>query len=155
MFKRHIILISSAVAVLALAIGAYAYFTTTGTGSGTATAGSNSGSLTMVAAGLAGILPGDGGKTVTFTASNSSATTSLHVNTISFVSVTSSGTCQTFLTANPGQFSMAPVTSNTNVPKSASGFALTGSGLLLWPDSATLDQTPCAGASLTLTVSSS
>jgi hypothetical protein len=155
MFKRHIILISSAVAVLALAVGAFAYFITTGTGSGTATSGSNSGSLTMVATGFAGILPGDGGKTVTFTASNTSTTTSLRVNTISLTSVTSTGGCQTFLTANPGQFSMAPVTSNTNVPKSASGFALTGSGLLVWPDSATLDQTPCASASLTLTVSSS
>jgi len=154
MFKRHIILISSAVALLALAVGAYAYFTTTGTGSGTATAGSNSGSVTLAATGFAGIVPGDGGKSVTFTGSNSNLTTNLRVSTISFVSVTSAvPACQTFLTANPtGQFSMATVTSNTTVPKGAVVTPLTGTGTLVWADSTTLDQTPCAAAALTLNV---
>jgi hypothetical protein len=155
MSRRHIILISSTVAVLAIAVGAYAYFITTGTGSGTDAAGSNSGSITLAATGFVGILPGDGGKTVTFTGSNSNTTTSLRVSTISFVSVTSSVVpCQAVLTANPGQFTMATVTSNTTVPKGAVVTPLTGTGTLVWADSNTVDQTPCAGALLTLNVSS-
>ena len=52
--------------------------------------------------------------------------------TIVFGSVTSTvSACQTMLTANPGQFTMATVTSNTVVPSGASGLALTGSGTLV------------------------
>jgi hypothetical protein len=142
---------------LALGIGgaAFAYFTTTGAGNGSTTAGANSGSITLHATIAGNILPGDGGQSVTFTGDNSNTTTALFVKTISFVSVTSSDTnCQAVITANPTQFHMADVTSNTSVPASGSGVALNGTGTLIWDNSNTQDQTACAGASLTLNVSS-
>ena len=99
------------------------------------------------------IVPGDGGQAVTFTADNSSAT-SQDVQTISFASVTSTdSTCNAFLTANGGQFSMADVTSNTVVPGNATGATLNGSGTLFWNDEA-YAQNVCAGKNLTLNVTS-
>jgi hypothetical protein len=89
---------------------------------------------------------------VAFTADNSNVT-SQYVNTISFVSVTSTGACQTFLTAKPGQFAMADVTSHTTVPGTQTGYTLTGTGTLVWTDEA-YAQNACAGATLTLNVSS-
>jgi hypothetical protein len=138
---------------LGAAGAAFAYFTTSGSGTGSTTAGTASG-LTLHASIAGAIVPGDGGQSVTFTADNSN-TGAQYVNTISFVSVTSTdGTCQTFLTANPGQFSMADVPSGTDVPGSTvTPFALNGTGTLKWADEA-YAQNACAGKNLTLTVSS-
>jgi hypothetical protein len=155
MNKKVIAIGIAAGLTLGISGAAFAYFTTTGSGTGSATAGANSGAITLHAAIAGNILPGDGGQAVTFTADNSNQTTSLRVNTISFVSVTSSDTaCQTVLTGDPGEFSMANVTSGTTVPAKATGFTLVGTGTLIWANSTTVDQTPCAGAPLTLTVSS-
>jgi hypothetical protein len=138
---------------LALGIGgaAFAYFDGSGTGTGTTTAGSGH-AVTLHASIAGAIVPGDGGQNVTFTADNSNPT-SVDVSTISFGGVTSgTPTCQTFLTANPGEFSMVTVTSNTVVPGNSTGYTLAGTGSLVWANSNTVDQTPCEGASLTLTV---
>lgn len=152
--KKGVALIAVLTVAIAAAVGAYAYFATTGSGSGTATSGSApTAQITLHASFSSGIVPG-GSESVSFTADNANTTSSERVNTISFGSVTSTGACQTFLTANPGEFSMAPVTSNTTVAASASGAALSGIGTLQWADSATVDQTPCAGSPLTLNVSS-
>jgi hypothetical protein len=154
--KKHLskrrVVVSAIVVALAIASGvAYAYWTSTGSGSGTANAATPAGTLTLHAAGFTGIYPG-GSKTVTFTADNAMGTDG-YVTTIVFGSVTSTGTCQTMLTANPGQFTMANVTSNTVVPNGASGLALTGSGTLTWTNLA-VDQSACKGAALTLNVTS-
>lgn len=131
---------------------AFAYFTTTGSGTGSVLAGEPTG-LTLHATIGEDITPGDGGQPVSFTADNSNSGAQ-EVQTISFVSVTSTDTtCNDFLTANPGQFSMADVTSNTDVPGGATAFQLNGAGTLIWNDEA-YAQNDCAGATLTLTVSS-
>jgi hypothetical protein len=144
-----------AVAIIAATGGiAAAYFTTTGSGTGSTTAGANSGSITLHATIVGNILPGDGGQSVTFKADNSNTTTNLFVTTISFVSVTSSDTgCQSVLTGDPTEFSMAAVTSNSSVAPGA-GHTIAGTGTLIWANSSSVDQTPCAGKSLTLNVSS-
>ena len=155
--KKHLskrrVVVSAVVLTLAIASSvAYAYWTSTGAGSGTANAATPVGTLTLHAAGFTGIYPG-GSKTVTFTADNAMGTDG-YVATIVFGSVTSSvPACQTMLTANPGQFTMATVTSNTVVPNGASGLALTGSGTLSWTNLA-VDQSACKGAALTLNVTS-
>ena len=155
--KKHLskrrVVVSAIVLALAIASGvAYAYWTSTGAGSGTASAATPSGSLVLHAAGFTGIYPG-GNKTVTFTADNAMGTDG-YVTTIVFGSVTSTvPLCQTMLTGNPGQFTMANVTSNTVVPNLASGLALTGSGTLIWSNLA-VDQSACKGAALTLNVTS-
>jgi hypothetical protein len=140
--------------VLGIGGAAFAYFDGSGTGTGDTTAGSgHTVTLHATIGGTSAIVPGDGGQPVTFTADNANAT-SVKVATISFGGVTS-GTpdCQTFLTANPGEFTMVTVTSGTVVPGNTSApVALAGTGHLVWADSATADQTPCEGASLTLTV---
>jgi hypothetical protein len=153
--KKGIALIAAVVAVAVAAFGAYAYFTTTGSGSGTANAGANTQTITLHASGWLGIVPGDAGQSVSFTADNPNTTTSLRVRTISFASVTSTDSaCQAVITANPGQFHMAAVTSDTTVPASASLYALNGSGTLLWDNSATQDQSACQNAPLELHVTS-
>ena len=155
--KKHLskrrVVVSAIVVMLAIASGvAYAYWTSTGSGSGTANALTPSGTLTLHATGFLNISPG-GNKTVTFTADNATGSDG-YVTTIVFGSVTSTGACQTMLTANPGQFTMANVTSNTVVPSGASAFALTGTGTLSWTDLAAVDQGACKGAALTLNVTS-
>jgi len=148
--KKHLskrrVVVSAVVLTLAIASSvAYAYWTSTGAGSGTANAATPAGTLTLHAAGFTGIYPG-GSKTVTFTADNAMGTDG-YVATIVFGSVTSSvPACQTMLTANPGQFTMATVTSNTVVPNG-------GSGTLSWTNLA-VDQSACKGAALTLNVTS-
>ena len=154
--KKHLtkrrVVVSAIVLTLAIASSvAYAYWTSTGAGSGTANAATPAGTLTLHATGFLNIYPG-GNKSVTFTADNASGANG-YVATIVFGSVTSTGTCQTMLTANPGQFTMANVTSNTVVPNGASGLALTGSGTLNWTNLA-VDQSACKGAALTLSVTS-
>jgi hypothetical protein len=153
-------LINKKVATIGLAAGlalgvagaAAAYLTTTGSGTGSTTAGTAT-ALTLHATIAGAIVPGDGGQSVTFTADNSAAGNE-NVNTISLVSVTSSNSaCNTFLTSNTGQFTMADVTSDTDVPGHSTAYALTGTGTLVWHDEA-YAQDACAGEPLTLAVQS-
>ena len=142
---------------LLLGVGgaAFAYVVQGGSGTGSTTAGTSS-SVAIQATIAGAILPGDGGQSVTFTATNPNAT-SVKVGTISFVSVTSTTTaCQAVITANATQFSMVAVPSGTTVPGSqATPFPIAGTGTLIWADSATQDQTACVGQPLVLHVTSS
>jgi hypothetical protein len=139
---------------LGAAGAAFAYFQTSGSGQGSTTAGTAS-TVTLQATIAGAIVPGDGGQSVTFTATNLNST-SAKVTTISFVSVTSSTpACQAVITANPSQFSMTDVSSGTVVPANSTvPVSLAGTGTLVWADSLTQDQTACAGQPLTLHVSS-
>ncbi len=137
---------------LGAAGAAFAYFQTTGSGSGTTTAGT-AGSVSLSAVINGAIVPGDGGQTVTISATNNNAT-SAAINTVSGDSplVTSSNTgCQAVITANPSQFSFAQVNeSGQVVPGGGATTQLNVTGTLVWNDSATQDQTACAGKPLTL-----
>jgi hypothetical protein len=153
-------LINKKVAAIGLAAGlalggagaAFAFFSTTGGGVGDTTAGTAA-AVTLHATIAGAIVPGDSGQSVTFTADNPTNGDE-EVGTISFVSVTSSDdTCQTFLTNNSGQFSMADVVSNSDVPGKATGHVISGTGTLVWASEG-YAQNACAGAPLELSVSS-
>lgn len=153
--KKALVLLGVTIAAVVAAVAGYAYFTTTGSGSGDLTAGSNSATIALHATLDDGIVPGDAGTAVTFTGDNPNTTTSLRVGTISFNGVSSSDdACQAVIDAAPSQFSMADVASDTTIPAKANGYALAGTGTLLWANQDSLDQTPCAGAPLTLHVTS-
>ncbi len=140
------------VVALAVAGGAYAYVTAGGSGSGTATSGTAS-SITLHATFAAAPFPGQS-TDVTFKGDNANTAATL-VGTIHYSSVTSSNSaCQAVITANPGQFSMADVPSSTTIPALTPGYALTGTGSLVWADSVTQDQTACTGVPITLNVTS-
>jgi hypothetical protein len=158
--KGAVLLIATLVVAGLATVGAYAYFKSNGSGQGDATAGSVSTSgvaITLHASGFGSIVPGDDGQTVHFTADNASLTTSGYVGTISLdstaVTSTDSG-CQAYLDNNVADFSMDPVDENTAIPKNSTATALPNTGTLLWADNLDVDQTPCAGAPLTLHVTS-
>jgi hypothetical protein len=149
--KKRVIVLAIVALAIGITAGALAYFTTTGSGSGTATAGS-AGTVTLHATFGNGLVPGTS-ETVSFTADNPGATTL--VQTISFGSVESADTgCQAVIGGALTQFHMDAVTSNTTVAHGALGFALNGTGTLVWDNLPTTDQTECAGAPLTLHVTS-
>ena len=159
--KKGVALLVTLVVVAAAAFGAYAFFTAAGTGSGTASAGPNDVTITLTAAGFSNIVPGDGGKDVTFTAANGSLTTTGHVATVSKVSVTDTDTsaagvaCEAYLSANQADFTMPTVTGeNTPIPAGGTAVTLPIKGHLTWGNNDNIDQTPCAAQSLTLNVSS-
>lgn len=132
---------------------AFAYFTTSGTGSGSTAAGS-AGTVSLSASIAGAIVPGDGGQVVTFSADNNNAT-SATITTVTgdtpLVTSTDSD-CQAVITADPSQFTLAQVNENGQVIPGDATTQLSVTGLLVWADSATQDQTPCAGAPLTLHV---
>ena len=137
---------------LGAAGAAFAYFTTSGSGSGTTNAGT-AGTVSLSASIAGAIVPGDGGQTVTITADNTNAT-SATITTISGDTplVTSSvPACQAVITAGAAdQFTFAQVNENGQVIPGNASTQLTVTGTLIWNDSATQDQTPCAGQPLTL-----
>src|SRR4051794_5973987 len=105
--KKGLALLATVAVVAIAAVGAYAYFTASGAGSGTVNAGSNTTTIALHATWPVGIVPGDAGKTVSFTGDNLNPSTSLKVTTIKFASVSSSDpACQAVITANPTQFHM-------------------------------------------------
>ena len=132
---------------------AFAYFTTSGSGSGATNAGT-AGTVSLSASIAGAIVPGDGGQVVTFSADNTNAT-SATISTVTgstpLVTSTNSA-CQAVITANPAQFSLAQVNEAGQVIPADATTQLSVTGTLVWADSATQDQTPCAGAPLTLHV---
>jgi len=137
---------------LGAAGAAFAYFTTSGSGSGSTTAGT-AGTVSLTAAIAGNIVPGDGGQTVTITADNLNAT-SATISTISGDTplVTSTNTlCQAVITNGaPDQFTFAQVNEVGQVIPAHANTQLNVTGTLVWNDSATQDQTACAGKPLTL-----
>jgi hypothetical protein len=139
--------VSTVVVALALAGGAFAYFTGSGGGSGTATVGT-SGTVVLTATVPAGITPGTS-EPVSFTAANASSS-GVFVSSLSLVSVTVDSGHSACVT---GDFSMANVTENHEVPANATAEALPTNGSLVYADTA-ISQNACKGATLTLTLSS-
>lgn len=144
--------VAAAAAVATVAMGgvvAYAFWTTTGAGSGSANAASSNGTVTLYASFAPGIYPG-GTESVSFTADNGGAT-DLEVRTIHLASVSvDSGHSSCVV----GDFSMADVTSNTVVPHASTGYALTGSGSLVYVNDPVNSQDACKGATITLNLTS-
>ncbi len=144
--------IAAAAAIATVGIGgvvAYAYWTTTGAGTGSANAASSNGTIVLHASFPAGIYPG-GSETVSFTADNGGAT-NLEVQTIHLASVSVDSSHSTCAVSD---FSMADVTSNTVVPHNSTGYALTGSGTLVYANDMVNSQDACKGATITLNLTS-
>jgi hypothetical protein len=162
--KKGLALLATVAVVAIAAVGALAYFVTGGSGRGTATAGSLADSkvaITLTASGFDGIYPGGLAKSVHYTATNASTTTSGFVGTISLVSVTDEGNggnaaaCSSYLAANQDDFTLTPEQEDTVVPKSPTAATdMPNDASLTWADNASADQTPCANEPLTLNVSS-
>lgn len=142
-------LVVGIVAASLLGGSALAYWTTTGSGSGNATVGNSNGtiSLTAIVAGPA-IVPGEA-RGVTFTASNGGSS-NLYVGDITLASVTVDSSHSACAVAD---FTMANVTSNTNVLAGASSVPITGLGSLVFANTVA-NQDPCKGATVTLHVTS-
>ena len=155
--KKRVVLAAIVTVALALASGvAYAYWTSNGTGGATANAAAGSNTIGITATGVAGIYPSATGQTVTFSATNSGNTSS-PVGTIKLDTVTSTGLCQTMLTAHPNQFTMVdvPVTAPAVIAaNTVTPVLLTPTGTLKWVDGA-YDQSDCKNAALTFNFKSS
>jgi hypothetical protein len=135
------------VASVAVAGLAYGYWTGSGSGTGSGTAGT-SGTATITGTVAPGISPGTA-EAVSFTAANPSDSpiqvTSVHV--VSIAADAAHSACVT------GDFSMADVTENHQVPAGATAEALPVNGSLVYANTA-VNQDACKGATLTLTLSS-
>jgi hypothetical protein len=149
MTKKNRVL--AAAGALALVVGgggaAYAYWTTTGSGTGTATNSAGGGTVKLYANFTNGLKPGDS-RPVTYTADNADPKTSTQVGVLSAdVTSTSIAGCDT------DWFDVTADTSNTTVAANSTGTSV-GSGTLTFNDSATVDQSACKGAIVTITVGS-
>ncbi len=141
--------VTAAVAGVALvAVGggaAYAYWTTTGSGTGTATNSAGGGTVTLHANFAGGLAPGNS-VPVSYTADNST-TSSTVVGALTASVTTNVAGCL------PEWFQVTAVTSNTNVAAGANGTSV-GDGVLKFNDSATANQDACKSAVVTITVGS-
>ncbi|MEW9871935.1 hypothetical protein [Arthrobacter sp. HS15c] len=145
--KNKVLAAAGALALVAGGGGAaYAYWTTTGSGSGTATNSAGGGTVTLHANFTGGLTPGDS-RAVDYTADNADLNTSTKVGVLTATVTTNVAGCL------PGWFSVSADTSNTTVAKNSSGTSV-GSGTLTFNDSATVDQSACKGAIVTITVGS-
>ncbi|GAA3269875.1 hypothetical protein [Paenarthrobacter aurescens] len=140
--------ITAAVAGVALvAVGggaAYAYWTTTGSGSGEATNSSGGGTVTLHANFAGGLAPGNQ-VNVTYTADNST-TSSTVVGALNASVTTNVAGCL------PAWFEVTADTSNTRVAANSTATTV-GSGVLKFNDEA-VNQDACKGAVVTVTVGS-
>jgi hypothetical protein len=152
LFTRKRVAVGAVAAALLVGGGTVlAYWTTTGSGTGTVTAAPSDGTVVLHAAiDTSGHAPYPGGSNpVTFTADNAGAT-DLFVGTIHLASITVDAPHSTCVVAD---FSMSDVVSNTIVLNGASGQAVSGTGSLVYANTA-LDQGACKGAILTLHLTS-
>jgi hypothetical protein len=123
---------------------AFAYWTTTGAGTGSAAASAGGGTVTLHSSFAAGLAPGQSAA-VTYTADNSSDTSTV-VGALSASVATSVPQC------DPGWFSVTAVTGNATVGSHTTGTTV-GTGTLKFNDSA-LNQDACKGATITVNVTS-
>ncbi len=144
--KNKVLAAAGALALVAGGGAAYAYWTTTGTGSGEATNSAGGGTVTLHADFTGGLTPGDA-RTVGYTADNADANTSTKVGALTATVETNVAECL------PAWFSVTANTSNTTVAKNSTGTSV-GSGTLTFNDSATVDQSACKGAVVTIKVGS-
>ncbi len=140
----------AAAGALALVVGgggaAYAYWTTTGSGSGEATNSAGGGAVTLHANFTGGLTPG-ASRAVAYTADNADLNTSTQVGVLTASVSTDKVGCDS------AWFSVTANTSNTTVAKASTNTSV-GSGTLTFNDSATVDQSACKGAVVTINVSS-
>jgi hypothetical protein len=151
--KKSKIIAAAAIIGLASSGGAYAYWTTTGSGSGSATTATTAGTLSLAGGPVGGLVPG-GTVNVAITATNPAATTSLTAATLTVAGLTSNkpacnllaSTLATAVATSPG----LPVT-----VAPGGGTASFGSVTVSLPDSSSVNQDACQGATYTFTVTAS
>jgi len=145
--KSKVLAAAGALALVAGGGGAaYAYWTTTGSGGGTATNSTGGGTVTLHANFTGGLTPGDS-RAVTYTADNADLNTSTKVGVLTATVTTSNAGCL------PVWFDVTADTSSTTVDADSTGTQV-GTGTLTFIDSATVDQSACKGAVVTITVGS-
>jgi hypothetical protein len=145
--KKQYLVAGVAAAIIAGTAGsAIAYWTTSGSGSGNANTASANGTIVLHATFAAGLTPG-AHEAVAYTADNGGSS-SLLVGTITPTVSIDSGHSTCLAT----DFTIAPTTSNTTVPKNSTAVSV-GAGDLAFADTA-VNQDGCKGATVTLTLSS-
>lgn len=143
--KRKIVVCT--IALFAVAGLAFAFWTGTGTGTGTAAVGT-SGNVSIDGTVASGIAPG-GSAAVTFTAANATDSP-IRITDVHLEGIAPDGghaACDT------DDFTMTNVTEDHQVPAGATTEALPVDGSLDYANTA-VNQDPCQGATLTLTLSS-
>jgi len=153
-FTKKRLLVLASVTALALAGIAFAFFSSTGSGTGSAGVGSAASALTLHGSITGSLSPGDS-KSVSLTADNSnSAAVKLH-NVTGTVSVDAThltaGCLASNFTFDNG--SGGAITEDQSIPANSTATALTNSGTVSMPTSAS-NQDVCQGATLTLNLSS-
>jgi hypothetical protein len=150
--NRRVVIGLAGVCVVAIAAVAYAYFTSTGSGTATATVGSSS-AVTIKGTVSGNLYPGSS-STVTLTVDNPSSGKQ-RVGAVSLEKITPDAghsTCSVVTTGGNPDFTMADVVVNkTYGPGNAQ--AVTPTGTLTMNDTG-INQDPCQGATLTLSLKS-
>jgi len=150
--RKRVIVGLASVCVVAVAAVAYAYFTSTGSGTATATVGTSS-AVTLKGTVSGNLYPG-ASSTVTLTVDNPSSGKQ-RVGTVSLEKITADAghsTCSVVTTGGNPDFTMADVVVNKTYGP-GNGQAVTPTGSLTMNDTG-LNQDPCQGATLTLTLKS-
>lgn len=150
--RKRVIIGLAGVCVVAIAAVAYAYFTSTGSGTATATVGSSS--AVTIKGTVSGTLYPGASATVTLTVDNPSSGKQ-RVGTVSLEKITADAghpTCSVVTTGGNPDFTMADVVVNKTYGP-GNGQAVTPTGSLTMNDTG-VNQDPCQGATLTLTLKS-
>jgi hypothetical protein len=124
---------------------AFAYWTTTGTGTGSAAASAGGGTVTLHSSFADGLAPGQS-ESVTYTADNSSDTSTV-VGALTASVATSDAGCL------PDWFTVTANSDNATVGAHTTSSVKVGSGTLKFNDSAA-NQDLCKGATITVNVTS-
>jgi hypothetical protein len=150
--RKRVIIGLAGVCVVAIAAVAYAYFTSTGSGTATATVGTSS-AVTIKGTVSGNLYPGSS-STVTLTVDNPSSGKQ-RVGTVSLEKITPDAghsTCSVVTTGGNPDFTMADVVVNKTYGP-GNGQAVTPTGTLTMNDTG-INQDPCQGATLTLSLKS-
>lgn len=150
--RKRVIIGLAGVCVVAIAAVAYAYFTSTGSGTATATVGTSS-AVTIKGTVSGNLYPGSS-STVTLTVDNPSSGKQ-RVGTVSLEKITADAghsTCSVVTTGGNPDFTMADVVVNKTYGP-GNGQAVTPTGTLTMNDTG-INQDPCQGATLTLSLKS-
>lgn len=150
--RKRVIIGLAGVCVVAIAAVAYAYFTSTGSGTATATVGTSS--AVTIKGTVSGTLYPGASATVTLTVDNPSSGKQ-RVGTVSLEKITADAghpTCSVVTTGGNPDFTMADVVVNKTYGP-GNGQAVTPTGSLTMNDTG-VNQDPCQGATLTLTLKS-
>jgi hypothetical protein len=143
------IIATAAIMCLASSGVAYAYWTTTGSGGGSATTAGTAGTLSLAGGPVSGLVPG-GFVVVPITATNAAATTSLTATSLTVSGLTSSKPACNLLSPLATAVATSPGSAVTVAP--GGGTASFGSVTVSLPDSSTVNQDACQGATYTFTV---